>query len=65
LYAAGTIAAIDASAEDDEDDEDDDDEDELLFLELPQAGRMRSAALAAPMATSRTGRMGLGTKQPP
>jgi len=57
LYAAGTIAASDGSAEAAEA-EDDDVEDELLLLELPQAGRTSSAALAAPMATSRTGRVG-------
>jgi hypothetical protein len=64
LYAAGTIAAIDASAEADGAADDEVAEDEPFF-ELPQAGKMSSAALAAPMATSRTGRMGWGTKQPP
>jgi hypothetical protein len=56
------MAAIEASAEADGADDEVADELELLFLELPQAGKMSSAALAAPMATSRTGRMGWGTK---
>jgi hypothetical protein len=56
LYAAGTIADSDASAEADGVEEED--VDELLFFELPQAGKMSSAALAAPTATSRMGRVG-------